>query len=342
MEKGSLHERERNISRHAVGVAVLTSLLLSACGVLSGGNSAPQLRGDLIFAGQFSADGTSHIYDLQLPSKKLTDLTPQLTGANNPQISPDNAQITFYADGVHDATQVYVLPRNQPERAHPITANEDDTYDPTFLRDGKNTIAYKYQDEIWAMSLDGRHQRPLVVPGQTAPQLLPAGAEAYKPAAGQTADQISFTGRLRPTDSTGHTAQLRAANTDELFTYSLATHQLTQNTNNAVSDWFSSIDPRTNRMVFTSRQTPAGEDRIYTALPDATERHIIPGQSTLARDCSDPAFTPDGGGVVFVNNAGGTYDSIYFVSLRERSAPELLFRHIGATLLAPTLVPNLE
>jgi Tol biopolymer transport system component len=312
-------------------LALLTSVaLVAACSTAPNNHDNDMPHLDIIFAS--NRTGHFKLWDKNLQTGELTQLTTGPGDDNNPQASPDGTKVTFYSDRDDDSdpdnniNRVYILDRAHPSKPKLFIDNPAHTYDPTFI--DATHIAYKYQNNIWIKSVEGGEPRNIT---PDHPEI-----EKYKPAV-IDATHISYTGRSR------HTANKTVnANSDELYTVDLQTGETTRNTNNGISDWFSAVNAVTGMMAFVSRMRTNGPDRIYTARPDTSGRQLLLGLDELTGDCSDVAWFPDGQSVVFVNDAPGPgrYDTIYQDTLAGQLT--VLDQQPDTVSLGPIVVKGME
>ena len=209
----------------------------------------------------------------------------------NPEISSDGRYVVFYSYR-SGTSQIYKLDLQNSYQVTRLTNDGASDYDPTFMPDGrilfKSNKADGYGD-IWIMNADGSNLQNLT------PSL--SQTEEWKPDRISNT-QIVFTSRLQQGNS----------NSDEIYTLNLSTGALVRITNNNVPDWYPAVDPSGTHIVFISKENQGDRDAIYTMGTDGLNRVRITDPSIIPADSDDPAWSPDGQSIIFINSQTGNYD----------------------------------
>jgi uncharacterized repeat protein (TIGR02543 family) len=237
------------------------------------------------------------IYQKDLSSGIITNLTNNADNDYNPEISSDGRYVVFYSDRARDKNnnklnQIYKLDLQNSNQVTRLTNDGASDYDPAFMPDGRILFKSNYNDglgDIWIMNADGSNAQNLT------PSL--SQTEEWKPERiSNTA--IVFTSRL----------QQGNLNSDELFTLDIATGTLTRITTNNVPDWYPAVDSSGTKLAFVSKENQSDPDAIYAMNTVGQSRVKLTDPMVLPNDSNDPSWSPDGHSIVFVNSNSGNYD----------------------------------
>lgn len=201
-----LNRRELLKRLGVVGLMTFGLGILAACGTSSRSTTGtvPPASGvhdqHVIFVS--NRTGSYNIFDKNLDTNELVQLTSGSANNMNPQASLDGNSLVFYSDR-SGSNQIHTLKRASPSSVVQLTQGAP-SYDPVYSLDGSQVL-YKQANadgnfgHIWRMGSDGSSQEDLTANLET-------GWEAWKPAPIDDR-RVVFTVRQRPRD----------ANSDDLF-----------------------------------------------------------------------------------------------------------------------------
>lgn len=254
------------------------------------GIEKPEDQGfDLVYSAW--KEGDWDIYAMDEASGQETRIVNSSSYDLNPQISPDGSKMVFVSGRDGDA-EIFLLDLNS-FMLRKLTDNDASDWDPDFSPKG-DQIVYKSNiddgyGDIWIMDSNGQNKQN-VTPGRDQ-------TEEWDPTFSHSNDQIFFVSRLGA-DS----------NSDEIFRLDLNGGALGRLTNNSVPDWYPDVHPFEEKIMFISKDgaadTQRGDD-IYTMDFNGIDRTKLISRRS---DDDDPAFSPDGSQIVFINNDTGYYD----------------------------------
>jgi|GEM_PF-3595868 len=272
--------------------------------------------GKILFAGNTAKDAPHDLYEKDLRTGKVTNLTNTPNSDElNPQLSP-NRHDAVYA-GTDDVGNYQIYRINLASKhITRLTDESANNYDPAYVMSGphKGDIFYKSNaadgyGDIWmkdsTTTNPGRDLTGAMKDSDGEP------SEEWKPTdAGNGV--VVFTSRHHD-DGRGKAA---LSKTDELWSLDTTDdnaepQRLTENT---WADWYGEADPAHPGVIaFTSKDKADGPDTIYQMnvtqqepyehRKKLTNPHVLPG------DSSDNSFAPDGT-LLFVNNSSGAYGAV--------------------------------
>lgn len=259
--------------------------------------------GKILFAASQEADGQHDIYEKDLHTGEVTNLTRSATDELNPQLSPDGSAAVYAGENDKGNYQIFRI-NLATRKIIQLTNHDANDFDPTFAPDGN--ILYKSNaddgyGDIWKMNGDGTDQLNLT------PNM--GNTEEWKPTA-ISDNLVVFTSR-RADD--GSLSRQQLADTDELMSLDMSEKDARPKrlTNNDWPDWYSEADPtRPGFIVYTSKATTGGPDTIYemnVTQPNPEQNSIqLTNPDALPGDSSDCSWASNGT-LLFANNGSGRY-----------------------------------
>lgn len=272
------------------------------------------LKGSILFTS--NRTGSWNIFQMDLVTRVVKNLTNSLADNMNPQIAPDGKSMVFYSnrDGNN---QIYSMNLETGAVAR-LTSNKANEYDPSFSPDGKKVVFKSNKDDghgdIWIMNADGTGRKNLT------PSLKLT--EEWDPVFSPDGSRIYFTSGL---EHFSEVLMIYAATGDRGGVYGL--------THNTVPDWYPSVNPVTGEILEISRAEGAGDDAIFVVSPDGRARKQI---STLPGDSDDPAWSLDGKQIVFINHQAGNYN---LYSMNADGSQVTLLDESTSSELSPIFLP---
>jgi len=315
-----------NIWRKAAAL-VATGTLLAGCTRGSTSRAESNDPTHIVFAS--NRGGSDYdIYEKDLSTHEVVDLTPSAGDDMNPELSPDGKKVVFYSDRT-GTNQIYELELEHPDNVQRLTQDNAQDYDSAYMPDGH--IVYKSNKDdssqgngdIWLMNANGSDAHNLT---SSMPD-----SEEWKPAPVDN-KHIIFTSR----------STAGKPDTDELFQEDLVTGEISQITHNSLPDWFPSVCAKTGLIAFVSKTAEASSDAIFTQYPTENGRGIFIGEQTALKiqdDVDDPSWSGDCKKLAFVNQANGHY-GIYEADIDKNIISQLDIAPEGYNDLAPIFVKH--
>jgi hypothetical protein len=259
--------------------------------------------GKILFAASQKTGGQHDIYEKDLHTGKVTNLTESDTDELNPQLSPDGKEAVYAGANEKGNYQIFRIDLGT-RKIKQLTNHDANDFDPTYTPSGdilyKSNAADGYGD-IWKMNGDGKKQFNLT-PGMSR-------TEEWKPTA-VGGNLVVFTSRHA---DDGSMSKRELAATDELMLLDTSKKgaEPKRLTNNEWPDWYSEADPtRPGVIAFTSKEAAGGPDTIYemnvTQADPNKHRKQLTDPKKLPGDSSDCSWAQDGT-LLFANNADGNY-----------------------------------
>lgn len=249
------------------------------------------LSGTLIFVS--NKEGNWEIYQMNLATREVQNLTQNPANDMNPQISEDGKHLVFFSDR-EGSNAIYQMDRDSHDTKR-LTKNGNSSYDPSYSPNGKQIVFKSNRNDknagngdIFIMSTDGTNQKNLTASRKTT--------EEWDPSFSPDGKKIVFVSRLNA--ETEHES-------DEIFTMNTDGSGITRLTDNSVPDWYPSFNSDGSKLLFISGDTPADDDDIFVSNSDGINRKRLTSQPG---DNSDPAWSTDNSKIVFINNQDGDYD----------------------------------
>ncbi len=268
--------------------------------VVAAAVAEPVQTGSIVFAS--NRTGSWNIFQMNLATRIVRNLTNSPADNYNPQLSPDGQSLVFYSnrDGNN---QIYRLELGTGAVAR-LTNNAANEYDPTFSPNGK-LIAFKSNKDdghgdIWIMNVDGTRRRNLT-PGLKS-------TEEWDPEFSPDGTRLYFTSGLQ---QFSEILMIYTGQGDRGGVYGV--------TKNDVPDWYPSVNPVTGEILVISRVPGNTNDALFVVSPDGRSRRQV---LSLPSDSDDPAWSSDGKQIVFINRQSGEYN-LYVVNA-DGSNPVLL------------------
>jgi hypothetical protein len=259
--------------------------------------------GKILFAASQEAGGQHDIYEKDLHTGKVTNLTESDADELNPQLSPDGKEAVYAGANEKGNYQIFRIDLGA-RKIKQLTNHDANDFDPTYTPSGDVLYKSNADDgygDIWKMDNDGKGQHNLT-PGMSQ-------TEEWKPTA--VGDNlVVFTSRHA---DDGSISKQELSATDELMLLDTSKKGVEPKrlTENDWPDWYSEADPtRPGIIAFTSKEAVGGPDTIYemnvTQADPNKHRKQLTDPEKLPGDSSDCSWASDGT-LLFANNAGGNY-----------------------------------
>ena len=246
--------------------------------------------------------GNNDIYQMDLTTREITNLTKNSADDMNPQASPDGKYIAFYSDRDGD-NEIYKMELATREVTQ-LTKNSTEDFDPAFSPTGEEIVFKSLRSDnlgdIFIMTNTGTRQRNLTRDMKTT--------EEWDPTFSPDGEKIYFTQRKNSDHFT-----------DEIFVMDKTGKNLKMITSNTVPDWYPSLN-QAGLMTFVSRENQEENDSIYSLDVNSNTRTIL---STLRGNDADPSRDKKGENIIFINDQDGDYD-IYTLELKSGTIQKVL------------------
>lgn len=282
------------------------------------------LTGTILFVS--NKTGNWDIYEMDLATKEMVDLTNNAADDMNPQVSPDGKTVVFYSNRTSTTSPQQGQPTNQiytldlqTRTLKQLTNDNSGNYDPTFSPDGSSIIFKSTRDDgfgdIFTMKSDGTEQTNLTKERKMT--------EEWDPVFSPNGGTIYFVSRLSGTHST-----------DELFRMNADGTNVVQLTSNSFPDWYPAVNPKSGILVFISKLSAATSDDLFVSDGDGNNRNDI---TNLTGNDNDPAWNLDGTKIIFINDHDGNYN--LFIMNSDGSGLQRV-ADIPGNELSPVFVPT--
>lgn len=271
--------------------------------------------------------GNWDIYQMDLATKEMINLTNNESDDMNPQLSPDGKTIVFYSNrrtlttekGQEPTNQIYTINRDD-RTVKQLTSDKSGNYDPIFSPDGNAILFKSTRDDgfgdIFTMNIDGTNQRNITKERNTT--------EEWDPVFNADGTIIYFVSRLSETHST-----------DELFKMNADGTNVTQLTSNVFPDWYPAVNPKTGVLLFISKLAASTSDDLFVSDGNGNNRSDI---TNLKGNDNDPAWNLDGTKIIFINDHDGNYNM--FMMNSDGSGLQRI-ADIPGNELSPVFVPTI-
>jgi Tol biopolymer transport system component len=282
------------------------------------------LTGTILFVSNKS--GNWDIYEMDLATKQMIDITNNPSDDMNPQVSPDGKTMVFYSNRESLTTPQKGQPTNQiyamnleTKVVTQLTNDDSGNYDPTFSPDGNSILFKSTRDDgfgdIFIMNSDGTNQRNVTKGRNTT--------EEWDPVFSPNGATIYFVSRL----SESHAS-------DELFTMNGDGTNIVQLTQNTVADWYPAVNPKTGILLFISKLAASASDDLFISDTNGGNKTDI---TNLTGNDNDPAWNLDGTKIIFINDHDGNYNM--FIMDSDGSGLQRV-ADIPGNELSPVFVPT--
>jgi Tol biopolymer transport system component len=276
----------------------------------------------LIFVSNRS--GYYQIYEKYISTGNLTALTSGQSNNMNPEISPDQRTLVFYSNRAGNNNQIFTMNLQDPNRVLQLTNDPGgvNNYDPVFTADGQQ-ILYKKTDangnfgDIWAMNPDGSNQHAVTT------TLISQGIEGWKPTPVSGTEAV-ITER----------SQQKDPYSDNLYTLNTQTGATAPLTQNQLTNWFPDYDQASAKMLFVTKESHGANDVLATIdLSGKNQKTIL----DMPGDSNDPSWSEDSRHIVFVNDNGTGYFSVFAANTDGANPVQLDKSPSNTTDLSPLL-----
>ncbi|MGD9486848.1 MAG: hypothetical protein AB7W47_02390 [Calditrichaceae bacterium] len=267
---------------------------------------------------QSDQNGNWDIFEYDIASTNITQLTNSPAHEENPVISPDGKEI-IYTSTVEDHRDVdynqklrdIFVKDLDTGRERNLTTNGSNDWRPRYSSDGKlivfvserndlrNVPFYEFHGDIFLMESDGKFQRALTKNSQNNGGACLAYGSTEENGVIYFDSNRSGAYEIYKTDMKG-----------------AKTSQITFNANS--NDVSPDVSPRGDKITFFSDRD--GNYEIYLMNNDGS---AVQRLTSNVSDDLNPVFSPDGTRIIFHSNRGGNFD-IYMLDLtKEKSTPAL-------------------
>lgn len=272
---------------------------------------------------QSDQNGNWDIFEYDIASTNITQLTSLPADEENPVISPNGGEIV-YASTVEDHRDVdynqklrdIFVKDLKTGRERNLTTNGSNDWRPRYSSDGKLIVFvserndlrgvpfYELHSDVFLMERDGKFQRALTKNTQNN------GGACLENGSTEENGTIYF-------DS-------NRSGVYEIYKMDMKGAKITQITFNPTSNDVSpDVSPRGDKITFFSDRN--GNYEIYLMNNDGSAVQRL--TSNIADDLN-PMFSPDGTKIIFHSNRGGNFD-IYMLDLAEEKSTPALYEVIS-------------
>jgi len=261
--------------------------------------------------------------------------TPLFPNATDPKISPDGTRLAFVRRDSTGMQRIGVVPLDDLSRVRILTGPGDGLWshhDPAWSPDGRR-LCYAAEDNLWVISADGGHARPLIPGGETLqePVWSPDGKRIYFSSYGEgTAFALWWVSPQggsphRFTFGTGAESHPSLSENGLRMAYSTGTEKtfisLVTLPDGALVDlpglwdcWMPALSPEGDRLAFvTSRWGPNADlwvQDLDEGKPAGEARRLF---EDPIGNASHPTFSPDGRWIAYYRILGDARD-IWIIS----------------------------
>lgn len=236
----------------------------------------------------------------------------------NPNVSPDGSYAVFVSDRDGDA-EIYRIDLSDYSVIK-LTDNIASDWDPAYSPDGSKIVFKSNRDDgfgdIFIMNADGTGQAN-ITSGMNA-------TEEWDPSFTRDGTQVVFVSRMVSGDP----------NSDEIYIMNGDGTGINRITSNFVPDWYPSVKPDSDTILFISRESSLAAEDVYTTDYSGSVKNRI----TYAQgDDNDPSYSPDGTQIIYINNNDGDYD-IYIMD--SSGANPAIVENTSSNELCPVFIPQ--
>ncbi|HSX28354.1 MAG TPA: hypothetical protein VLF60_02795 [Candidatus Saccharimonadales bacterium] len=251
----------------------------------------------IIFASNRS--GNFDLYEEDLATGALQNLTHSSCDENNPEVSPDNSELVYYQECQGQPPQIAMLDLKNPAHpSHILNPNVADNYDPVFMQTPTGLkIIYKTdkddgKGDIARMNLDGSDSHNLTPAMHDTEEWKP------EPMPGDLTHLIITSG-------TGKNVQLYKLD----IVTKTATPLIHGPQHDIVRGWYPAMNPDGKRLTFIAKAPgqPDGPDTLFTLNLQTDQLVQVTHPQSLPGDAGDPSWSRDGTKLFFVHDPSDGY-----------------------------------